>query len=270
MKDVECSYCGKKIQRIKCLKNEHYYCSKECESLFTHEQSLDIRICKICGISFKCLKSDDLILCSYECQHIWQSINRCGKNSPTYNHNITDDMRIKNCEVCDKEMIGTPKEFEIKRFCSICCKLSGTAKSMTKPHRAIVNYLLSKNIEITNEFSVHRYSIDTLLENTYLAIEIMGTYWHSDIRSYPIVSNIDRLHGIKVDKEKKFVLNNEGFHVLYLWEYDIENNLDVCQKIILEFIKNKGILSNYHSMNYLIQNEELILNSEIIIPHFEI
>lgn len=37
--------------------------------------------------------------------------------------------------------------------------------------------------------------------------------------------------------------------------------------IILEYINNSGILNNYHSFNYRIENDKLILNDEIIKPY---
>lgn len=268
-KDVKCSNCGKIIQRIRHLKRKNYFCSKECEGKFKINKYKDIRICEECGKDFICKKGDSLRFCSIDCQGIWQSKTRCGKNSPTYKHEITDKMRIKKCEVCGKEMKGTPKEFEIKKFCCNTCKINGLNKSMTKPHKVIYEFLMDKNFKIENEYPIKRFLVDILIKDFNLAIEIMGTYWHSDIRFYSIVADGYRLKGLKNDKIKNIILINKGFYVLYLWEYDIHNNLKICKKLILEFIKKRGILDNYHSMNYLLENDELKLSSNILIPHFE-
>jgi hypothetical protein len=52
-------------------------------------------------------------------------------------------------------------------------------------------------------------------------------------------------------------------------EEKIKNDLNMCKKLIMEFIEGCGILDNYHSMNYELKNNELILKNEILIPYFE-
>ena len=54
---------------------------------------------------------------------------------------------------------------------------------------------------------------------------------------------------------------------LYLWEYDIENNIDMCEQLIQKYIKQKGILENYHSFNWQLVNGSLILKDSLIKPY---
>ena len=55
--------------------------------------------------------------------------------------------------------------------------------------------------------------------------------------------------------EKKFSLLN-----------DIHHNIELCELLIKEYIKSNGNLKNYHSFNYIINDGEIVLNDEIIIP----
>ena len=50
----------------------------------------------------------------------------------------------------------------------------------------------------------------------------------------------------------------------------IYDRLEVCKKLIKEYISNKGVLENYHSFNYHLENEELMLNNDIISPYQDI
>lgn len=43
--------------------------------------------------------------------------------------------------------------------------------------------------------------------------------------------------------------------------------MELCEKLILEYIRNNGILENYHSFNYHVDDGELKLNNEIIVPY---
>jgi hypothetical protein len=57
--------------------------------------------------------------------------------------------------------------------------------------------------------------------------------------------------------------------ILYLWETDILDNFEMCEKLILEFIESCGTLDNYHSFNYFVEDNMLALDNSILIPYFE-
>ena len=60
------------------------------------------------------------------------------------------------------------------------------------------------------------------------------------------------------DKRKHtFIKNKYGIEVLYLWETDVNENLELCKELIKLYIKNNGILENYHSFNYVLNNGKL-------------
>ena len=64
--------------------------------------------------------------------------------------------------------------------------------------------------------------------------------------------------------------NNTKLIELYLWEKDINENIDLCWLLIQKYIANNGILDNYHSFNYHLDQNILILNDILVIPFQEI
>ena len=100
----------------------------------------------------------------------------------------------------------------------------------------------------------------------------MGNYWHVHPLRYnenKYLINEKQFGWIKKDKSKHtYIKNHIGIEILYLWETDIIKNPELCEQLILEYIKNNGILFNYHSFNYhLDSNSILKLNDKIIIPY---
>jgi len=271
-KKVLCSNCGEEIDRLRHLKQETYFCCVECESSFRENQANDIRNCEHCGEEFVCKKGETLRFCSMACQSLWQSETRSGKNSPSYNHNISDIERIINCKVCGKEIIRKPYEIKSNsvKYCCRKCMMRDVMTSMTSPHRKVFDFSENEKFLVENEHRIGRYWADIHFKNTNLVIEINGTYWHSDIRFYSSPKGKDRCDGVLKEKRKREYILSKNYKILYLWEYDINNSFEICKKLILEYIKNNGILDNYHSMNYEINNGELKLNDNILIPHAEL
>jgi len=268
---VSCSNCKKEIERSKYLidKQSNFFCSRKCDSEFKRKEADDIRICETCENSFKCKKGDKLRFCSYACQGIWQSKHRSGKNHPSYNHKIEDIFRLKKCEYCKIEMFCQPAEFRVKKFCSRECMLKGMKFSLTTPHILICNLLDTLNVNYTVEERLGRYSFDCFDKDKSLAFEIMGTFYHCDIRFYSNIINEIQTNSIKRDFKKQILSYEKDIPILYLWEYDVNNNLKLCKKLILKYIKRNGILDNYHSMNYSLLKNKLILNEKILVPYFE-
>ena len=100
-------------------------------------------------------------------------------------------------------------------------------------------------------------SIATLLaqHNKVIAVDIIP-------KKVKLINDI--LSPIKDEYIKKY-FNHE---ILYLWEDDIYNNLLLCKRLIQKYISTNGILENYHSFNYHLENDSIVLNSSIILPYF--
>lgn len=151
-------------------------------------------------------------------------------------------------------------------------------KSLSKQNRLDTsiqlktNEILNKcNIDYKREYTVDYYSIDNYLPDYNLMIEVQGDYWHCTPLKYnenKYSMNKKQYDGINRDKIKKsYIKNHCGINILYLWEKDINQRPDVCEKLILKYIENKGILENYNSFNYDIKYNILCLNQELIIPY---
>jgi len=247
--------------------------------------------CIICGKQFE-TKSITQTLCSTKCQNKWQSLYRTKENSPNYNKNISEEQRIINCIVCNSKMRVKPYQISTKKFCSIKCKniwmttnvfqnsdhKKKVKKSISKfneehktrltsPHLKINKILDNLNIDYINEKAYKYYTIDIELNKNNLCIEIMGEYWHCDIRTYNQIEYETQLNRIIKDRSKNKYFNLKHKNILYLWEKDINQNIKLCELLILSFIKNNGMLENYHSFNYNIINKLLTLNDNIIYPY---
>lgn len=188
---------------------------------------------------------------------------------------------IKKCSVCGKEIKRKLHQYNCKyAYCSKECKSkqsilminNGTIKNtLTMPHKQI-NLLLDKmSIKYENEYILKYHSIDIFSKENNLLIEIMGNYWHGIPIKYhkEELSDIQK-KDIKQDKSKyTYVKKYYNKNILYLWESDIKNNILLCEKLILLYIKNNGKLLDYQSYNYhLNKNNELEINDLIINPYF--
>jgi hypothetical protein len=97
----------------------------------------------------------------------------------------------------------------------------------------------------------------------------MGDFWHCDIRKYKNINYINQYNAIIRDKSKNTYIKNQNMNVLYLWENDINKNLDLCSELIKLYINNEGNLNNYHSFNYNITNNNINLSKKLIIPYMQ-
>jgi G:T-mismatch repair DNA endonuclease (very short patch repair protein) len=287
-----CLYCNKEfISGVKKTK----FCSLECSATHKNKKGIGIKHnCKNCNNEFSqtnkrhCFCSEKckseygrrnlkktIVYCSNCNKEIIRPENIIGKRKnffcckkceSEFREKEANDIRI--CKHCNKEFIC--KKGEKLIFCSKACQISGINKSPTRPHKVIIELLEKLLLSFEIEHPIKRFSIDIYLLDYLFSIEILGKYWHCDVRyyDYPINNKI-QLKGIKRDKNKNEYLKNNNMPVLYLWENDIDDDIEICEKLIQEFIKKNGILNNYHSMNYEIKENELKLKQEILIPYFE-
>lgn len=278
----KCDNCEKIFVTQEKRAEEHKFCDRNCYKEFLSKNKL-IKQCEVCGGSFQTQESLNQRFCSIGCQGRWQSIFRTGVNSPTYKHEVSIEDRTIECEMCSKKVIALPCEIDKKRFCSSKCSHKWltieTMKTLeegnitivnSKPQQIINRLLDSIGVKYQNEFNAKYYSVDNYLTEHHLFIEVMGDYWHCNHIKYTEVLNKKQKDAIVRDKRKRtYLLNKYGIKTLYLWEHDIYNNIDVCEKLIVEYIKNYGKLLNYHSFNYFIDNSELSLKNNVEIPYMD-
>lgn len=231
--------------------------------------------------------------CSTICQNEWQKTQVGLKNARFTS--VKD-----SCHVCGKEIFVPPHKYKKSNhfFCSdecrriwykeefsqseswkdssrercLRCLSDGTFCKTTKPQILTNKFLESLNISFENEVAFQYYSVDNYLSDYNLVIEVQGDYWHSNPLHYDCNKlGKTQLNCLRRDKAKnKFFRENLKIPVLYLWESDIECNPELCKMLILEFVKRKGVLSNYNSFNYELKNNKLYLKSNIICSYSEI
>ena len=294
---VKCCKCGKVIYKKPSQLKKENFCSVLCANQYgalKRKQRVK-KQCKYCGQEYEVKKYQENTssFCSRECLNKWLSIHNSGENNSRYKKRI-----LIKCDYCGKDFYE--QQYKIDKsethFCSKECKdeyhknfiirsdefknfmreimlknlTSGKIKTTkTKPHM-ILNKILEKlGIKYINEYGLEYYSFDSYLPDHDLFIEVMGTFWHCDNRFYEFIEHPQQLKTIRQDKSKSSFMKNLEHPVLYLWEYDLLNRLDVCEMLIKYYILNKGNIENYHSFNYENNNGQLVLRNEIIIPYME-
>jgi endogenous inhibitor of DNA gyrase (YacG/DUF329 family) len=289
---INCEYCGKEIYQTKTQYNraKHHFCSNKCQREFQQNELFENRNCEICGKAFYVSKKSSQRFCSIECQGKWQS-TRTGILNPR-----STKIEVE-CECCGNKFYE--KLYKTKNgqhnFCSNECRRTWYANvfsqdenwkeesrkravkilenkevdTNTRPQKIINDLLDNMNISYINEKGFKYYAVDNYLDEHDLIIEVMGDFWHCNPLKYNN-NNMADIHKKRIPKDKAkhtYFINNHNIEILYLWEDDIYNNLNVCKYLIDKYINNNGILENYHSFNYRVENEELILNDDIIIPY---
>lgn len=268
-----CSYCGKEIENNLSVykKSNNLYCSYECywnhkpETVGRGKNNICYsRIktkCTYCGKEIevipydynkKNLYGDSHNFCSQDCYWKYRKLYYVGERSANYKRVFTDSQREKMRENLIKN--------------------ARNAKRFDSKIQLCINDILDKNhISYKREYIIKYYAIDNYLTDFGLMIEVMGDYWHSS----PLKYNSDKyqLNEMQAkwllhDKQKHtYITNHNKIEILYLWEHDINNNIKLCEELILNYIHSNGQLDNYHSFNWEYINNELKLKSNIIIPY---
>lgn len=294
---INCENCGKEVYKTlsQLKKGEHHFCSVKCQKEYNHKQTYEYRKCEICGKQFEVSKKSKQRFCSTECQSKWQT-TRTGNLNP-----CTNRTHVK-CDWCGKELSIIPANLERfnHHFCGDECSRmwrknvyahnkeykdasrqravrilkNNPVNLYTKPQIMVNKLLTEMGIKYENEYNCKYYSIDNFLQEYNLMIEVMGDFWHSNPIKYSskeILRDMQR-KSLRKDKAKNtYVSNYYNTQILYLWEYDIYNNINLCEKLIELYITTNGNLENYHSFNYHLEDNGIIkLNSEIIYPYFEL
>lgn len=224
----QCLFCGKTFHA---MNGTHYFCTEKCKNAYyDHNMEYCELTCSHCGQTFLRKKkymsqNVDVVFCSQKCKGEYYA--------DTYRQNVLH--KLANGEF---------------------------HTTMTTPHVIISEYLNSINVNHINEYVVSPFSADIKLNDYNILIEIMGGYWHADSRRYkddqlnePQQQNVGR------DKRKHTFLLKNNYRVLYLWEWDIINNLDKCKLLIDEFLNNN--MQSTHSSEYDLENFKLIKNNTI-------
>jgi hypothetical protein len=269
----KCECCGKEIENLISvyIKTKHLYCSTTCYWKHkpetgcygkNHPQYNRIKTnCTYCGKEIEVIPydynsknkfGDNHNFCSKECYWKYRSKYYIGNKSPCLNRKLSS------------AQIDLMREAAIKK--------SKNSERFNSKIQLKVNDILDRNnIRYEREYIIKHFAADNYLLDYNLIIEVMGDYWHTSPLRYNkdkyLISKLQQ-RGLQHDKQKHtYIRNHLNIEILYLWEYDIDNNPVMCEELIKLYIKRNGILPNYHSFNWKYSNDVLHLNKKTIIPY---
>jgi len=107
--------------------------------------------------------------------------------------------------------------------------------SGTIPENLTESILIENKIKFKKQHTIGYYTCDFVINNKI--IEVQGDYWHGNPKFY----NLDNINetqqkNINRDKRKRTYLLNKNYKILYIWEYDLKNNINKVENKILNFI----------------------------------
>jgi endogenous inhibitor of DNA gyrase (YacG/DUF329 family) len=293
--ETKCNYCDELIHRIpsRVSSFENQYCNQECYVKWMNENGIHKSIgenlkkgsfvnCTTCNekiykkkVHFSKSKTN-----KFYCSKVCLNVDKRTWSLPQNTKQPDRHIRVK-CYNCEKEKTMIKSAFDKNKyfFCSYDCyhkrriEITNFKQTGTSIHIKVNNYLSEIEKENKNEIQFGYYSADIFLPRENLIIEIMGDYWHSNPLKYKNVNDLNNIQrkNIKKDKLKnKLILNNFKVPILYLWERDINENFNVCKKLIQYFIENNGDIVDFHSYNYFTDNQVLYVDKNLIDPYFNL
>jgi G:T-mismatch repair DNA endonuclease (very short patch repair protein) len=100
------------------------------------------------------------------------------------------------------------------------------------PELKIKSYLDQIDRKYDFQLKIGKYVCDFSLDNKII-LEVQGDYWHGNPLKYDKLDQI-QIKNVKRDIRKNKFLNQLGYRIIYLWEYDIKRDFEKCKKIINE------------------------------------
>ena len=268
-----CANCGKDVEEVVSVytRNKDLFCSSECYHQFrakTLKRGKDSSFYnKILTNCTNCNKEIEVIPYNYN------KTNRFGNNHNFCSQECYWEYRAKYYVGEKSSRIHSTMSPEAKEKMrrSSAERLRNVAHINSKIQLKVNNILDNNNINYEREYPMMYYSIDNFLVDHNLIVEVMGDYWHtSPLRYNEFAYKINKIQqkGLVKDKQKyTYVKNHYGIEILYLWETDINTDTELCEKLILKYIDNNGVLDNYHSFNWTVDNGVLKLKDSIVTPY---
>ena len=269
--NFKCDYCkgeGKNNFNSYC-KTKHSFCSTECYWKYKKEyepKGKDYKTySQIECLCSQCNKPTSInkyhkehrknIFCSQNCYWEFRKSNYSGENHNQYGLKKSEEQKNKMREITIKRYVYGDLNSRIQE---------------SKIQIRINSLLQELNIINEREFICKYYAIDNYINELNLATEVMGDYFHATPIKYGDENtNAMQKKAIKRDKSKNtYLYKYYNMKILYLWETDINNDIDLCKELILLFIKNGGNLKNYHSFNYELKDKKIILKKDIIQTYY--
>jgi G:T-mismatch repair DNA endonuclease (very short patch repair protein) len=172
------------------------------------------------------------------------SIRMTGDKNPFYGKTHTSDVlyKISNANRVYSSMPGVKqrqREAAIER-------LRKNKYKMTKPERVMKSVLSELSVQNHYNFILDkRYQYDFRIINTNIIIEVQGDYWHCNPKIYPNgpVSERQKFK-IQRDIEKRKYAEECGYAVVYVWEDELKNDIELVKEKVMYEIQTKENRNN--------------------------
>lgn len=142
---------------------------------------------------------------------------------------------------------GKPEEEGYKTSAQRSYNMSKIRSKNTKPELFLRKTLWSLGVR----YRLHAKKLpgrpDIVIKKYKLAIFVDGEFWHGynwDQRKADLKNNrefwINKIErNRKRDRENNTLLHNQGYKVFRFWDFEIEKNIGMCLKAILDYIDFK-------------------------------
>lgn len=216
-----CLVCGAEFER-RYLNGIDSTCSKKCamkraNQIESERRRLPDNKCGECGKMFHPLNRQQKS-CSLKCG------NRIKARVSGEKHHLWKPKIKMNCEICGQEKEVKPSLVSRFRACSRRCV--GVISQIQMPNISSIEVKMQKLFEgaglaFTPQFVIGQYVTDFAFPKEKLVVECDGDYWHN-------------LPNQKVkDRRKDGFLKHNGWKIVRLWEYEINNQPQECLSKVL-------------------------------------
>ena len=281
--DVICLQCDKNFGVQKCRENAKYCSNKCRIDAQNTNKNIQIkretRCCPKCSTNFEVKPSVKTKFCSRQCwwnhrnahpeikfqtnqgdNRIEKECINCGdkykihkyrKNANFCSVNCHDNHRRNTiiCPTCEIEF--TAQKWKNKKYCSIECSGKGVLKRKSRFSQDVYRFL-EKHYKSEDEkferINDKKYFGDIWLKDYNIIVECNGDYWHCNPNIYD-----ENYYHKKIKKLAKDIWSDDklkldsftgiGYHIITIWEYDWNNDIEFFNKLKTtienEICKNK-------------------------------
>lgn len=168
-------------------------------------------------------------------------IANSGKNSPRFGTHLSNEIKLQQSNFMkniwkDKTSIFNSTEYKEKRKRVLETLHKNRKGGPTKPELIIKNLLDINGITYKFQEYISPYSVDFIIPEKKLIIEVDGKYDHGDPRIY---KPNDIIRGNKTAQEKwdydlkrDNFLREKGFTILHFWEKEIKKETNLVEELI--------------------------------------
>lgn len=253
-----CPICGKEYlaNPVRLKRGKETTCSRDCSYILRGRlKSKQIELeCEVCHVKFTRSESSvqtkhGYSFCSPECQYKGRSLGLTKRIVETP-YTVTEEgikgwligaAKTKEIRIAKDNYKHTPdSKAKLSIATSNYLAKTKSTYSVSKLEITVQTELINRNIDFTSQYPIRNANgtfacvFDFLLSNG-VALEVNGTFWHTDPRVYPNGATHEMQkrglvkYALKLEEAKK-----QGIRIVELWEYDLRNDFKKAIDIALK------------------------------------